>query len=93
MTGPTPTAEPRVGCTGTTEVDVAVDPSLAEPLTRTVGQTVQPALRCVRLAVTVRPSAEVAAGISRRSGPARQHTIRRRAVDGAEGGCRGESEE
>jgi len=68
MTGPTPTAEPRVGCTGTTEVDVAVDPSLAEPLTRTVEQTVQPALRCVRLAVTVRPSAEVAAEISRRSG-------------------------
>jgi Bacterial extracellular solute-binding protein/von Willebrand factor type A domain len=68
VTGPTPTAEPRAGCTGTTEVDVAVDPTLAEPLTRTVEQTVQPELRCVRLAVSVRPSAEVAAEISRRSG-------------------------
>jgi Bacterial extracellular solute-binding protein/von Willebrand factor type A domain len=68
VTGPTPKAQPRPGCTGTTEVDLAVDPSLAGPLTRTIEQTVQPALRCVRLVMSVRPSAEVAAEISRRSG-------------------------
>jgi hypothetical protein len=44
-----------------------VDPSLAQPLASVVKQA-QPKLPCVRLAMSVRPSAEVAAEISRRSG-------------------------
>jgi hypothetical protein len=48
-------------------VDLAVDPSLAKPLATVVKQA-QPKLPCVRLAMSVRPSAEVAAEISRRSG-------------------------
>jgi hypothetical protein len=70
VTGPgsTPTAKTRSVCAATTQVDLAVDPALAEPLARTVEQSVQPALKCVKLAMSVRPSAEVAAEISRRSG-------------------------
>jgi hypothetical protein len=70
VTGPSPTPDAQTppGCVATTEVDLAVDPALAEPVARTVERTVQPALKCVRLAMSVRPSAEVAAEVSRRSG-------------------------
>ena len=68
LTGPTPEATTDARCSATTQVDLVVDPSLAEPLAGTLKRTVQPALRCVRIAMAVRPSAEVAAEISRRSG-------------------------
>jgi Bacterial extracellular solute-binding protein/von Willebrand factor type A domain len=68
VTGPTPGSQVGKACSATTQVDLAVDPSLATPVANVVARTVQPALHCVRLAVSVRPSAEVAAEISRRSG-------------------------
>jgi hypothetical protein len=68
VTGPAPGAQGRPDCSARTRIDLAVDPSLATPLAATLERTVQPKLHCIRLAMSVRPSAEVAAEISRRSG-------------------------
>jgi hypothetical protein len=65
-TGPTTSHQPV--CLTPRGVNVAVDPGVAGAVARLVSDTVTPALSCVRLAVSERPSAEVAAEISRRSG-------------------------
>lgn len=66
-TGPSSDAPGRA-CRTPAEVQLAVDPSLADPVSGIVERSVVARLDCVRLVVSVRPSAEVAAEISRRSG-------------------------
>jgi hypothetical protein len=68
VTGPTPADDTAGSCVRPTQVAVAVDPALAAPVRRVVARDVQPALGCVHVAVSARPSAQVAAEVSRRSG-------------------------
>ena len=65
-TGPTTSHQPA--CPTSHGVTVAVDPGVAGVVTRLIADPVAPAFTCVHLAVSERPSAEVAADISRSSG-------------------------
>jgi hypothetical protein len=63
-----PTGHDVTTCGARSRVDVAVAPTLAGTVSRLVRTVVEPRLDCVRVVVSARPSAEVAAEVSRRSG-------------------------